>query len=77
MSNLLERALQTLWQALLGAGIVVPTFTDTAAWKKAAGVAAISIISTLASAGKTWLQSRLALKGVAGDYSDIDWNEGV
>lgn len=59
MSNLLERALQTLWQALLGAGVTIPAFTDADGWLTVVLVVSTSLIAAVASAVKTWLQERV------------------
>lgn len=58
MSNLLERALHTFWEALVSAGIVVPAISDKAGWTEIL----IVVLGALGTAGlsalKTWLQER-------------------
>lgn len=56
---MVERALHTLWQALLAGGIVIPSFSDKAGWEEALATVVAALIATAASLAKTYLQGRV------------------
>lgn len=58
MTNLLERALHTLWQVALGAGLV--EVAVPASWNALIDVMLVIAVAVASSAIKTWLQERKA-----------------
>lgn len=57
---MLERALHTLWQALLAAGVVIPAFSDSAAWQDLLGAVVAALIAAAASLLKGYAKEKLA-----------------
>ena len=57
---MIERALHTLWQALLAGGIIIPSFSDKAGWVEVLVAVGVALVASIASLAKGWLLERRA-----------------